>query len=99
MVIALCNLIFLITWTLKFLDLARNMIKARSKRIYVCIFLCGRWDKLETETAMRASKVKKERIIANVEETILYMQRMKKLYVNNIFFEDHNRFMRLLYFI
>ena len=97
--IAFCNFMFLITWLLKFLEIGREMIKKNFKRIYICLFLCGREDKLETETAIRASVVKKERIIANIEDTVLYMQKMKKFYINNICFEDHNRFMRLLYLV
>ena len=98
-VIAACNLLFLVTWIMKFLEIGRDMIKRMSKRAYVCIFLCGRYDKLETEAAQRAAIAKKERIIANIEDTVLYMAQMKKLYINNIYFEDHNRFMKLLYMV
>ena len=51
------------------------------------------------ETAKMARLIKKEAIIENIESCVLYMQNIKKMYANNIYYEDHNRFLRLLYHI
>jgi len=97
MVIAFCNSFFILLWIMKFMEISREMIKRSSKRIYVYIFLCGRWDKLEKETARRAGVIKREKIIASIEDTVLFLKKMKNIYSNNIFYEDHDRFLRLMY--
>mmetsp|Transcript_20404 Transcript_20404/g.25124 ORF Transcript_20404/g.25124 Transcript_20404/m.25124 type:complete len:250 (+) Transcript_20404:3-752(+) len=99
MVIAFCNSFFILLWIMKFLDISREMIKRSSEKIYVYMFLCGRWDKLEKETARRAAVIKREKIIASIEDTILYLKKMMEIYANNSFYEDHDRFLRLLYHI
>jgi len=99
MAIALSNSLFILLWIMKFLDISREMIKRSSKRVYVYLFLCGRWDKLEKETARRAGVIKREKIIASIEDTVLFLQRMKNVYSNNIFYEDHDRFLKLMYHI
>lgn len=97
MVIASCNTLFILLWIMKFLEIGREMIKKFSKKLYVFIFLCGRWDKLEKEAARRAGVIKRERIIAVIEDSILFLKKMKGIYANNIYYEDHDRFLRLLY--
>jgi hypothetical protein len=51
------------------------------------------------ETAKRARNSKKETIIECIEGIMLHMGKMKGMYENQIFYEDHNRFLRLLYYI
>jgi hypothetical protein len=51
------------------------------------------------ETAKRAKDSKKEAIIECIESIVLNMQKMKGLYADSIFYEDHNRFLKLLYYI
>jgi hypothetical protein len=75
------------------------LIKDKYPRLYVYLFLCGRFDKLLQETAKRAKDSKKEAIIECIEGIVLNMQKMKGLYVDSIFYEDHNRFLKLLYYI
>lgn len=85
-IIATCNILFIFLWVFKFLEIGRDLIKTKFPKLYVFIFLCGRWDKYETENAKRASVNKKEKIIANMEDTILYLNKIKSMYVNNIFY-------------
>lgn len=99
MVIAFCNAFFILLWLMKFLDISREMIKKNYETVYVYLFLCGRWDKLEKETARRAAVVKREKIIASIEDTILFLKKMMNIYANNSFYEDHDRFLRLIYHI
>ena len=97
MVIVTCNAFFLILWIIHFMEVGREVIKKFSKRIYVFIFLCGREDKLEKEAIRRAGILKREKIISIIDEQMLFLKKMKGIYSNNIFYEDHDRFLRLLY--
>lgn len=54
---------------------------------------------MNLETIKRARDVKKESIIESVESVTLYMAKMKGMYANGVFYQDHNRFLRLLYYI
>ena len=38
-------------------------------------------------------------IIANIENVILYLSNMKSIYARDVFYEDHDRFLKLLYHI
>ena len=98
-VIAFCNVSFVILWVTKFVVTIRVLIKEKYPTIYVYLFLCGRKDKMPLEVAKRARDVKKEAIIESIEAVVLYMSKMKGLYISNICYEDHNRFLRLLYYI
>jgi hypothetical protein len=51
------------------------------------------------ETAKRARDTKKEAIIESIEAVTLMMNKMKGMYINNVFYQDHNRFLRLIYYI
>lgn len=75
------------------------LIKDSYPRLYIIFFLCGRKDKMALETAKRARDTKKEAIIESIEAVNLMMTKMKGMYSNNVFYEDHNRFLRLLYYI
>jgi hypothetical protein len=98
-VIAFCNIAFLILWLVKFIVVIRVLIKEKYKKIYILFFLCGRSDKMPLENAKRARDTKKEAIIESIEAVTLMMNKMKGMYSNNVFYEDHNRFLRLLYYI
>ena len=97
LVIALCNTLFLVLWVMKFLEISRDMIRKANKNVYVCLFLCGRGDKLKYEEVRRAAVAKRETIIRSIEDSVLFLKKMKKIYSNNIYYEDHDRFLRLLY--
>ena len=69
------------------------------RNCYIILFLCGRTDKMENEEKKRAKTRKKEAIIANIDHIILYLQNMKSMYERDVFYEDHDRFLKLLYYI
>ena len=98
-VIAACNALFLLLWIMKFVDISRDMIRTKLPKVYTALFLCGRGDKMEREAARRAGVMKREKVIATIEDTVLFLKKMKKIYANNIFYEDHERFQILLYTI
>lgn len=99
LVICLCNICFLILWILKFLDIFRGLIKERYSKIYILIFLCGRKDKMKFETAKRAKDQKNEEIIESIEDISLFLAKMKSIYSKKRYYEDHKRFLKLLYYI
>ena len=84
---------------MKFMDISRDMIRMKAPKLYIVVFLCGRKDKMEREAARRAGVMKREKIIASIEDTVLFLKKMKNIYSNNIYYEDHERFLRLLYMI
>lgn len=98
-VIALCNLAFILLWVTKFIAVIRVLIKEEYPRLYVVLFLCGREDKMGLETVKRARDVKKESIIESIEAVTLFMTKMKGMYADNVFYQDHNRFLKLLYYV
>lgn len=98
-IIALSNVAFIILWIIKFVEIYRKKVKTDAPQLYIKVFLCGREEKWIMETAKMARLVKKEAIIENIESCMLFMATLKNLYVNNIYYEDHNRYLRLLYYI
>ena len=70
LVIAACNTFFILLWIIKFMEISREAIKTSFPRVYIFIFLCGRADKLDGETVRRAGVIKREKIIASVEDTV-----------------------------
>jgi hypothetical protein len=54
LVIFLANIIFLVIWGFKYLLVMRTFIKDKFRKVYICLFLCCREDKLEKEEAKRA---------------------------------------------
>ena len=98
-VIAMFNFFFLVMWFVKLLDIMRDNIKENYRKCYIILFLCGRTDKMENEEKKRAKTRKKEAIIANIDHIILYLQNMKSMYERDVFYEDHDRFLKLLYYI
>jgi len=75
------------------------LIKDRYPTVYVYLFLCGRHEKLKFEDVKLAKSTKKETIIDKIEEIILFMAKMKNIYEKDIFYDGHDRFLKLLYFI
>ena len=67
--------------------------------LYILLFLCGRKDKMKFEDNKRAKERKKEAIITNIDNMIRYFKTMKTLYVKDVFYEDHARFLKLIYYI
>ena len=98
-VIAFCNFAFIALWLVKFIVVIRVLIKDKYPKLYVVVFLCGRKDKMTLENAKRAKDIKKEAIIESIEAVSLMMNKMKSMYINNVFYQDHNRFLKLLYHI
>ena len=98
-VISFFNFMFLVLWFVKLLDILRDEIKDSHPRFYTVIFLCGREDKMTQENVKRAQTKKKEAIIANIELIVLYLTNMQGMYVRDVFYEDHARFLKLLYHI
>ena len=98
-IIIAANLAFLLTWVAKFIGIIRALIKERYQRIYVCLFLCCRADKLHREGEEQAKEAKREGIIEKIEEIQFFFKDMKNLYERTAFYEGHARFMRILYFI
>ncbi len=54
---------------------------------------------MSLETVKRARDVKKESIIESIEAVMQFMSNMKSMYANNVFYQDHNRYLKLLYYI
>lgn len=54
---------------------------------------------MSLETVRRARDVKKESIIESIEAVMQFMSNMKSMYANNVFYQDHNRYLKLLYYI
>jgi uncharacterized protein YpmB len=98
-VIAFCNVAFVLLWLGKFVNVIKVLIKDKYPNLYIVIFLCGRRDKMGLENAKRAREIKKEAIIESIEAVTLMMNKMKSMYVNNVYFQDHKRFIKLLYTI
>ena len=99
LIILFCNLSFILLWLTKFISIMRETIRQTSRKLYIYLFLCGRESKFQMQAAITAREYKKEAIIESIEAVQLYMNKMKRLYVSNIFYEDHNRFLKLLYYI
>lgn len=99
MIIILTNATFLVMWFLRFLSIVRYMLKEKYLKIYVCLFLCCRDDKLQKENERLAKESKRETIIEKIEDIQFFMKNMKKMYTRQIFYEGHQNFMKMLYFI
>ena len=51
------------------------------------------------DEAKLAREAKRETIIEKIEEIQFFIQHMKQIYSSEIFFEGHEKFIKLLYFI
>jgi hypothetical protein len=70
-----------------------------SPRLYTLLCLWGRKEGWKHEIYKRAKDKKKEAIIQNIENVTLFMNQMKDIYIKDIFYGDHKRFLKLLYYI
>jgi hypothetical protein len=98
-VIVVVNVGFLALWTVKFLNTLRQMIKDKYEWLYLALFLCCRKDKLIKEGAKIARDAKRETIIEKIEEIQFFIKNMKEIYSKEIFYEGHDKFLNLLYYI
>lgn len=65
----------------------------------MCLFLCCRADNLEKDEIQTAQDAKRETIIEKIEQCEFYFKKMKDFYNKQIYYEGHERFIRLLYTI
>lgn len=98
-IILACNVFFILFWASEFVDAYKNMIKKRTPGLYVTLFLCCRERKMKFENAKVATTFKRETIVQKVEDIVLFMNKMKSLYIRDIKYEDHERFLSLCYAI
>ena len=84
--IAFCNVAFIFLWLTKFINVIKVLIKDKYPTLYIIIFLCGRKDKMAFENSKRARDIKKEAIIESIEAVALMMNKMKSMYINNVYF-------------
>lgn len=97
--IIVTNIGFMALWAVKFLLTLRAMIKENYPQLYVILFLCCRRDKLIKEGAKIAREAKRETIIEKIEEIQFFIKHMKEIYSKEIFYEGHEKFLNLLYYI
>lgn len=97
-IIFITNLIFLVTWAINFCNAIREKVR-ETKWLYIILFLCCRPGKYEEDAINLAQDVKRENIIEKIEEVQFYMKKMKDFYTKRIFYEGHEKFIDLLYYI
>lgn len=93
------NVVFFFVWSFRFLLAMRTMIKQNYPRTYVVVFLCCRKDKLIKDEAKLARDAKRETIIEKIEDIQFFITNMKSIYSKEIFYEGHEKFIKLLYHI
>lgn len=98
-IIAFVNILFFFVWSFKFLLAMRTMIKQNYQRTYIIFFLCCRKDKLEKDEAKLARDAKRETIIEKIEDIQFFIKNMKTIYSKEIFYEGHEKFIELMYYI
>jgi hypothetical protein len=93
------NIFFIVLWLVKFILTLRVMIKQNSESLYIALFLCCRKDKLIKEDSKLAREAKRETIIEKIEEIQFFIKKMRDIYSKEIFYEGHDKFLKLLYHI
>ena len=93
------NMFFVITWVMKFIATMKGVIKQNGPQIYTCLFLCCRKDKLPKEDIKIARTQKREMIIEKIEEIQFFIKKMEQIYTKEIYYEGHEKFIDLLYYI
>ena len=96
-IIVTINVFFMILWVVKFVLAMKNMIRQSSDKLYVALFLCCRKDKLAKEDTKLARDAKRETIIEKIEDIQFFIKMMKDIYSKEIFYEGHDKFLKLLY--
>ena len=97
--IVAANILFLVQWLINFMGAIRGFIKQQSIGVYVAVFLCCRQDNLEKDLIQIAQDKKRENIIEKIEEVQFYFRNLKTMYEKRVFYEGHERFIQLLYYI
>jgi hypothetical protein len=97
--IMVVNVLFFFVWSFRFLLAMRTMIKQNYPRTYIVIFLCCRKDKLSKDEAKLARDAKRETIIEKIEDIQFFIKNMKSIYSEEIFYEGHEKFIKLMYHI
>ena len=97
--IIIVNLIFIFMWTFKFIMTLKSMFKQNYENVYIMLFLCCRRDKLMKDEAKLAREAKRETIIEKIEDIQFFIKNMKQIYSKEIFYEGHDKFIKLLYYI
>jgi len=97
--IMVVNIIFFFMWTFKFIMTLKTMFKQNYENLYIIIFLCCRKDKLIKDEAKLAREAKRETIIEKIEDIQFFIKNMKEIYSKEIFYEGHDKFIKLLYYI
>jgi hypothetical protein len=93
------NTFFIVIWIIKFIFAMRTIIRQNQENLYVVLFLCCRKDKLVKEDIKLAREAKRETIIEKIEDIQFFIKKMKEIYSKEIFFEGHDRFLKMLYSI
>jgi hypothetical protein len=96
-IIVIVNMVFFFVWCFKFLMSMKRMLKQTYPNIYIIIFLCCRRDKLEKDEVKLAREAKRETIIEKIEDIQFFIKNMKQIYSSEIFYEGHDKFIKLLY--
>jgi hypothetical protein len=97
--IIVVNVIFFCAWIFKFVQTLKTMFKQNYENLYVCLFLCCRRDKLIKDEAKLAREAKRETIIEKIEDIQFFITHMKAIYSKEVFYEGHDKFINLLYYI
>lgn len=90
---------FAVLWLLKLQDVIKDNLMSNFPKVYITLCLWGRKARWKHEVYIRAKDKKKEAIIQNIENVTLFLNEMKEIYIKDIFYEDHKRFLKLLYHI
>jgi hypothetical protein len=61
--------------------------------------LCCRKDKLIRDEEKLAREAKRETIIEKIEDIQFFIKKMKDIYSKEVFYEGHDKFIKLLYYI
>ena len=78
----------------------KNVIREwKNKDWYVWIYLCCRKDKLEKDDIKLRREAKREDIIEKIEDVLFYIKKMNQIYAKEIYYEGHDNFIKLLYYI
>jgi hypothetical protein len=97
--IVACNSFFILVWLVKFILAMKNMIRKNQENLYVVLFLCCRKDKLAKADIRLAREAKRETIIEKIEDVQFFIKKMKEIYSKEIFYEGHDKFLKMLYHI
>jgi hypothetical protein len=90
---------FFFTWFMKFIGIMKVSIREKYPKLYIALFLCCWKDLLMKERMNICKNEKWEKIISKIEDVQFFMKDMISKYVNNIHYEGHEDFLKLLYII